>query len=140
MSEQTFPEPTAGALILNAKGEAFLMRSHKWRDKYVIPGGHIELGETIEEALVREIREETGLEIHDIEFIGFQEFIFDDAYWKRRHFIFFDYVCRTDSVEVVLNDEGQAYAWVPLEEALTFPIEPYTRHTIETYIRQQEQR
>lgn len=140
MSEQAFPEPTAGALILNSEGKAFLMRSHKWRDRYVVPGGHIELGETIEEALVREIREETGLEIHDIEFIGFQEFIFDDAYWKKRHFIFFDYACRTDSTEVVLNDEGQAYAWVPLEEALTFPIEPYTRHMIETYIQQHEQR
>lgn len=33
MSQQQFPEPTAGALILNPKGEIFLMKSHKWRNK-----------------------------------------------------------------------------------------------------------
>lgn len=47
MSKQIDPEPTVGALIFNPQGEIFLMKSHKWRNKYVIPGGHIELGETI---------------------------------------------------------------------------------------------
>jgi nucleoside triphosphatase len=134
MADQRYPEPTVGALILNPKGEIFLMRSHKWRHKYVIPGGHIELGESIEQALRREIREETGLEIHDIAFLGVQEFIYDDAFWTKRHFIFFDYVCRTDSFQVTLNDEGQAYVWVPAEEALALPVEPYTVRTIEAYI------
>jgi len=45
------------------------MKSHKWHDAYVIPGGHIELGETAEEALRREIKEETALDIYGIEFI-----------------------------------------------------------------------
>ena len=138
MKAQRYPEPTVGALIFNPKGEAFLMRSHKWRDKYVIPGGHIELGESMEDALRREIREETGLEIYDITFIGFQEFVFDDAFWKRRHFIFFDYACRTRSFEVTLNSEGQEYVWVPLEQALTLPIEPYTRRVLERYVEQDQ--
>ena len=46
MNEQRYPEPTVGALILGPEGKLFLMQSHKWRDKYVIPGGHIELGES----------------------------------------------------------------------------------------------
>jgi nucleoside triphosphatase len=134
MPGQHYPEPTVGALILNPRGEVLLMRSHKWWDRYVIPGGHIELGETMNDALRREIKEEMGLDIYEPILIGFQEFIYDDAFWKKRHFIFFDYACRTDSLEVTLNDEAQSYVWVPLAEALALPVEPYTRRTLEAYI------
>jgi nucleoside triphosphatase len=134
MAAQHYPEPTVGALILNPDNKVLLMRSHKWNGMYVIPGGHIELGERMEDALRREILEETGLAIYDLEFLGHQEFIYDEAFWKRRHFIFFDYVCRTTSTQVTLNDEAQAYTWVSLQESLTYPIEPYTRHAIEVYL------
>ena len=90
MAEQQYPEPTCGALIFNPAGKIFLMKSHKWKDKYVIPGGHIELGEKMEDALKREIKEETGLDVFDIEFLFFQEFIFGEEFVKKRHFIFFD--------------------------------------------------
>jgi len=135
MPEQQYPEPTVGALIFNPEGKIFLMRSHKWRNKYVIPGGHIELGEKIEDALRREIKEETGLDIYDIEFICVQEFVFDDAFWKKRHFIFLDFACKTNSTEVKLNSEGQEYIWVSVEEALELPIKPYTRKTIKEYFK-----
>lgn len=140
MPAQQYPEPTVGALIFSPEGKLFLMRSHKWRDKYVIPGGHIELGESMEQALRREIKEETGLDIDNVEFIGFQEFILDDAFWKKRHFVFFDYACTTESVQVTLNDEAQEYVWVPLAEALALPVEPYTGQTIQTYIQQHAER
>lgn len=132
--EQHYPEPTVGALIFNPEGKIFLMKSHKWKDKYTIPGGHIELGESIETALKREIKEETGLDIHDIEFICFQEFVFDDQFWKKKHFIFLDYACKTSSTEVKLDDEGQDYIWVTLEEALKLPIDTYSRTTIKEYM------
>lgn len=135
MVEQQNPEPTCGALIFNPAGKVFLMKSHKWKDKYVIPGGHVELGEKIENALKREIKEETGLDIFDIEFICFQEFIFDDAFWKKKHFIFFDFACKTDSTNIKLDSEGQEFVWVTLKEALKLPIEPYTRRTIEEYLK-----
>jgi len=134
MGKQTYPEPTVGALIVNPEGKIFLMRSHKWRDQYCIPGGHIEIGETIEQAVRREIKEETGLDITDLEFLCFQEFIGDASFWKKRHFIFFDYACRTDSVDVTLNDEAQSYVWVSLYEARSLPVESYTVKVIDTYI------
>jgi len=76
MPPQKYPEPTVGALIFNSKDQLFLMKSHKWRDNYVVPGGHIELGETLKDALIREVKEETNLDIYDIEFLLFQEFTF----------------------------------------------------------------
>ena len=136
MPEQIYPEPTVGGLVFNQNGEIFLMRSHKWRDIYTVPGGHIELGERMEDALRREIREETGLEIYDIRFLAFQEFIYDPAFWKRRHYVFFDYVCRTGSSDVTLNEEAESYVWASIEEALALPVEPYTRKTIEMYLEQ----
>lgn len=133
MTVQTYPEPTVGALIFNPMGKFLLIRSHKWRDQYVIPGGHIELGETIPDALKREVQEETGLEISDIQWIGYQEFIFDDAFWKKKHFIFFDFACHTRSTEVQLNDEAEEYAWVTFEEASRLAVEPYTQRTLHAY-------
>lgn len=135
MVEQKYPEPTCGALIFNTKGKIFLMKSHKWRNKYVIPGGHIEFGEKIEDALKREIKEETGMDIYDIEFICFQEFICGQEYWKKKHFIFLDFVCKTNSTKVKLNSEGQEFVWVDLKEALKLPIEPYSRKVIEEYLK-----
>ena len=138
MEGQKYPEPAVGALILNPEGKLFLMRSHKWHGQYVIPGGHIELGETIEEALKREVKEETNLDIHDIEFLLFQEFIFDQSFWKKDHYIFFDYVCRTDSVDVILNDEAEEYVWVSSGDAMNLAVEHYTRVVIEKYLEKVE--
>ena len=133
MTNQIYPEPTVGALIFNKEGEIFLMTSPKWKGKYVVPGGHIELGETMEQALIREIKEETNLDIFDIKFITMQEFIFDEQFHKKRHFIFLDYACRTDGTEVILNKEGSNYIWTSIDEALKLPIESYTKNMILKY-------
>jgi len=134
MAKQQFPEPTVGAMIFNPDGKLFLMKTHKWGNKYAIPGGHVELGETLIDSLKREIKEETNLDIHHIRFLCFQEFIYDDAFWEKRHFIFFDYVCETDSTDVILNDEAQEYIWVPLSNISSLPIEPYTMKTLQYYM------
>lgn len=133
MADQVFPEPTVGVFIFNPKGELLLLESHKWPGRFVVPGGHVELGEALEQAALRETKEETGLDVHDVEFICFQEFIYDPAFWKPRHFIFFDYAVKTDSLDVQLNDEAERYRWVTLDEALSLPIDSYTRVSIEKY-------
>ena len=133
MPEQTFPEPTVGALIFDPKGKLFLMKSHKWHDRYVIPGGHIELGETAEQALIREIKEETALDIYDIEYLCMQEFIYDKAFWKKRHYIFLDYACRIDSTNVVLNSEGHDHIWAAPDDLEALQVDSYTLNALAKY-------
>ena len=131
-----YPEVTVGALIVDENGEILLIRSHKWSNKYVVPGGHIEIGETIEETLKREVKEETNLDIEVGEFLGVQESIFDETFWKKeRHFIFLDFVCRLKRKnEIKLNYEAQEYIWIKPEKALEIDVEPYTKKAIERYI------
>lgn len=135
MAGQAFPEPTVGVLIFNPRGDLLLLQSHKWRGKYVVPGGHIELGETAVEAVRRESREETGLEVNDIRFLCWQEFIFDELFWKPGHFIFLDYTCTSEGDQVVLNDEAEAFLWAEPRQALVeLDLDPYTAHAIREYL------
>ena len=136
MAEQLFPAPTVGAFIFNPAGELLLLKSHKWPGQYVVPGGHVELGEHLTAAVIREAKEETGLDVYVLVFILFPVFVYDPSFWKPRHFLIFDYACRTDSTEVQLNDEAEEYLWVRLEAALQLPLDGYTRAALETLIEQ----
>jgi len=135
MADQIFPEPTVRILIFNPRGELLLTKSHKWNGKYVIPGGHIELGESAIEAAQREIREETGLEIRDLEFLCWQEFIYDEQFWKPRHFIFIGFTAHMDEGEVILNDEAEEFIWIDPRNALNeLDVDSYTAFSIRTYL------
>ena len=66
------------------------MRSRKWSDKYTVPGGHMELGELAEDAIRREVKEETGLDV-EVERL-LQQAIYPRFYQKHEHFVFMDYL------------------------------------------------
>ena len=134
MAKQVFPEPTTGVFIFDPQGGLLLLQSHKWPGRYVVPGGHVELGERLEAAAVREAGEETGLKIRDLRFLCWQEFIYDPSFWKKRHFLFFDFAALTDSTDVKLNDEAEQYMWIEPTKALDLPIDPYTRVSIKKYL------
>lgn len=121
-----YPEATVGAVILNPKNEVLICRSNKWNQQYVIPGGHIERGEKMEEALIREVKEETGLKVYDIELLGITESIYSESFQSKKHFLFIDFICRSDSTDVELNHEAQSYKWVELEEIEDYNLEEFT--------------
>ena len=130
-ADQIYPEPTVGALIFNERNQLLIVQTHKWNGNYTIPGGHIELGEHLVDALEREIREETGLILRKADFVCYQEFVYDECFWEERHFIFFDFLCRVEPGEVRLNDEAEAYVWVSLDEVENYPIDDYLRHSLD---------
>lgn len=129
-----YPEVTVGALIRNDRDELFLMKSYKWKNRFCIPGGHIEMGETAREAVIREVKEETSLDITDVEFLCVQESVYSDLFFEKRHFIFLDFTCRAVSKEVILNEEASEYAWVRPADLQNYDIEPFTRKAIELYL------
>lgn len=122
------PIPTVGALIFNGGGEVLMIRTHKWSDLWGIPGGKIKWGETSEDALRREISEETNLEIEDIEFVLVQDCIRSKEFYRDAHFILLNYTCRCPGKpEVRLNEEAREYRWVTMDAALKMPINQPTR-------------
>lgn len=129
-NKKRYPEATVGAVILNAENKVLICKSSKWNHKYVIPGGHIESGETMEETLVREIREETELEVYDIQLLGITESIYSKSFKNQKHFIFVDFICRTDSNEVVLNEEAESYQWIELSEIEDYELEEFTANLL----------
>ena len=133
-SEQTYPEAIVGALVVNAEGNLLLVKSHKWRDLYGLPGGHVELGETMTDAVRREVKEETDLDVDQVEFLFYQEMVFDAAFWTKSHFIFFEFVCNTRQTQVTLNSEAEEYLWLPPQDATEMTIDRYTKRAIEVYL------
>ena len=126
-----YPEPTVGALVFNDKNQLLIVKTHKWKGNYTIPGGHVEMGEYLEDALRREILEETGLNMVKAKYLCYQEFVFDDSFWEKRHFIFFDFVCRVEDGVVQLNEEAQDYAWVDIDKIDDYPVDGYLKHSLD---------
>jgi len=113
------PLATVGALIFNSKNEALMIRTHKWSNLWGIPGGKIKWGETSENALRREILEETGLKISGIKFVLVQDCIHSKEFYRDAHFILLNYTCRCvgKNPRVKLNDEGREFRWIKLNGA-----------------------
>lgn len=133
--DHVYPEPTVGALIVNKEGKILLAKSHKWFDKYTLPGGHIEIGETMEEAVKREVREEVGLQIEVVEFLTMHEAIFTKEFYKKRHFIFFDFLCKTGDKPVKPDQtEIQDYLWEYPGQAFNLNLDSFTWKTIAKYL------
>jgi phosphoglycolate phosphatase len=126
------PVSTVGALIFNPAGEVLMIRTHKWSNLWGIPGGKIKLNEPAEEALRREVREETGLEIDDIRFAIVQDCIGSKEFYREAHFVLLNYTCTSAGGKVTLNDEAEEYQWIAPVEALTkLPLNAPTRILIE---------
>lgn len=121
------PVATVGALIHDGQGNVLMIRTHKWSDLWGIPGGKIERGEASEEALRREIMEETGLEISEIRFVMAQDCIDSPEFFRPEHFLLLNYIAKADSHEVTLNDEAEEFTWVTVTEAFKLELNTATK-------------
>lgn len=84
---------------------------------YTFPGGRVEFGESLTEALIREIREETGLAIEIVGLVGYREAL-PPRTGGHGHFVILPFAARWISGEVALNDELDDARWLPPERAV----------------------
>ena len=128
------PIPTVGALIFNTQGQVLMIQTHKWSNRWGIPGGKIKTNETALDALRREIMEETGLELRDIRFELVQDCIEPPEFYRKAHFLLLNYTAGTNDNGVTLNDEAETYRWVSLDEAAQMDLNSPTRILLD-YVR-----
>lgn len=132
-------EIVGSAIIENNKGEILLVKSPKWSNKWTMPGGHIEPGEKIADALEREAEEETGLKLKPIDIVAFGELIGSKDFHRPAHFIYFDLLCIADNPTIKLdNQELTEYQWVKPENALKADLAESYDRTIEDYLKYKE--
>jgi len=80
---------------------------------YTLPGGAVELGETLHDAVMREVREETQLEIEPVGLAGQRDVIVRDAQGRiERHFVILCFAARWIAGEPVLNEELDDARWL----------------------------
>jgi len=92
---------------------------------FSLPGGVVEAGETLTEAVIREVREETGMTIEPVALAGFRESIARDAADRvERHFVILCFAARWRAGEPVLNEELSEARWLDPRELADLPTTP----------------
>ena len=92
---------------------------------FSLPGGVVEIGETLHEAVAREVREETSLMVEPVALAGFRETIVRDAQSRvERHFIILCFASRWRAGEPVLNEELSEARWLDPAELAGLPTTP----------------
>jgi mutator protein MutT len=108
------PEVAVGAVARHADALLLVRRGHgPGAGEWSVPGGRVEGGETLHEAVVRETAEETGLEVVVDGFLGWVERLGDD-----HHFVILDFAVTVLDPEAALQagDDAAEAAWVPVSE------------------------
>ncbi|MEK7097952.1 MAG: nucleotide exchange factor GrpE [Patescibacteria group bacterium] len=135
--KETYPRAIVGAFIFNDKNELFLMSSSKWSNKFVCPGGGVEFGEKLEIALEREVKEETNMDIENVEFLGFIDaYDTGKSYIKEgSHLLFFNFKARVKGEpEIILDEEAVGHKWLKAEDWLKEDLGEYVKNAIEKYL------
>jgi phosphoglycolate phosphatase-like HAD superfamily hydrolase/ADP-ribose pyrophosphatase YjhB (NUDIX family) len=128
LAEDRPPIVTVGGLIFNGKGQVLMVRTHKWSNLWGIPGGKVKWGEPSVAALRRELQEETGLAVTDIEFVLVQDCIHSKEFYRDAHFVLLNYTCQcVGEPAVELNDEAREFQWLTIAQALDLPLNQPTR-------------
>lgn len=129
MTKREYPErPLVGVGgVVVAENRVLLIRrgSPPLEGEWSIPGGMLELGESLREAVRRELEEETGLEVrvHDL-IEAFDRVTMDGGGKCRYHFVILDYLCELISGEARANSDVVDVAWALEEELDRFSLTP----------------
>jgi len=112
------PVVGVGAIILD--GDKILLEKRKndpSKGKWTVPGGLVELGETVEQAVVREVNEETRLEVYDPRLVDVVNYIsLDEKSAVEYHFVIIDYLVTVRGGKPKAASDAADLKWVPFNE------------------------
>lgn len=123
-----------GVVVLNAQGEVLLVKRGKppRAGEWSIPGGLLDLGERLEAAAHREVREECGIEITLGGFLTtFEPILYDAAGEIEYHYVLLDYWATYRAGTIVAQDDAAAVAWVKLDALPDFHLRSATLQVIQ---------
>ncbi len=104
------------------------------KGQWSIPGGLIDVGETLREAVAREVLEETGLIVEPLELVELLDRIHRDGERVRYHYVIADYLCRVQGGTLLAASDADAVRWVERSEWNShgaLRIDPITARVIE---------
>ncbi len=106
-----------GAVIVDS-GRVLLVRrgTEPLKGHWSLPGGLVELGEGLLSAVVREVREETGLVVEPVELVELLDRIHHEADLVRYHYVIADYLCRVTGGKLQAASDADAVRWVERAE------------------------
>jgi 8-oxo-dGTP diphosphatase len=107
-----------GAIIIEEGRVVLVKRGHPpLEGKWSIPGGVLEVGETLRKAVVREALEETGLAVEPGELLGVFERVLPDEQGRMKyHYVLIDFLCRRVAGELEAGDDASEVRWFRQEE------------------------
>ena len=113
-----------GAVIIcNGKILLEKRKSEPGRGKWTIPGGLVELGESVEQTVMREVREETSLEVEDPKLIDVVNSVTTDENGKiKYHFVIVDYFVKLEGGTLKAADDAAELRWVKFSEVLKYDL------------------
>ncbi|MBV9081742.1 MAG: NUDIX domain-containing protein [Acidobacteriaceae bacterium] len=116
--------PAAAVALFDSNGNILLLL-RKDNDKWTMPGGTLDYGESLADCAVREVREETGLNIRITGLIGTYTdphilIAYSDGEVRREFTLV--YAAEIESGELKIDDESKEAAWVPLPSAIEIPL------------------
>jgi len=131
--------PVVGGLIQSLDLELLFVRTHKWKDFFSIPGGKVQYGESLEDAIKREIKEETNLDVSHVMMGPTFDSIESHQFWKKEHFIMINFLCLLQptckKTDLVLNEEAEEYIWISPEKAKMLLMNEETKKLLSWYLK-----
>jgi 8-oxo-dGTP diphosphatase len=121
-----------GAIIIDDGRVVLVKRGHPpLLGEWSIPGGVMEVGETVREAAVREASEETGLKIETLELLGVYDRLLRDEQGRvRYHYLLVDFLCRRVSGDLCASGDADETRWFTAGEIGQLPLPEDTAEVI----------
>lgn len=122
-----------GRILLSVRGKP------PSEGKWGLPGGAVEVGETVEEALVREVTEETSVTVRPLKLVAVLDSVNrDEDGGVKYHYVLFEYLCGYVAGEVHPGSDAPDARWVPLGGLDSVDMMPTTRRFVEKILEQEK--